>query len=61
MGVVNLGIQNLAVVGDPVLVIKAIKGVCKMSWHATTIIKDLQILLNRFIKTTTHHFHCEEN
>ena len=47
----NLGIHNLVLEGESLLIIESNKRVLKMSWHVMTTIRDAQILLNWFFET----------
>ena len=57
----NIGILNFIMVGDSMIVTKAMKGENKICWHATLIIKDAQGFLNRLSFVSINHTFKEGN
>lgn len=56
-----MGIQNLIIERDLLLVIEDIEGVNRMFWHETPIIRDARTLLNRFNEFNIQNVYREEN
>lgn len=58
---IRLGIMNLIVEGDNLLVINAVQKLWKSPWKIDHIIKDVQALLHHFSEITFRHIYREGN
>lgn len=56
----SMGVQNLIMEGDSMLVIKDASGDNKMSWKAISIIRDAQYILNRINDVRIQHVYSGE-
>ncbi|XP_056685682.1 uncharacterized protein [Spinacia oleracea] len=58
---IRLGIQNLHIEGDNLLVINSLKGIWKVPWKLQNIIQDIKTLLHQFRNVHTQHVFREAN
>ncbi|XP_010684130.1 uncharacterized protein LOC104898725 [Beta vulgaris subsp. vulgaris] len=57
----QLGIQNLIIEGDNLLVIKALQNLCSIPWKIATIIQDSKFMLQHFSSVQVRHIFREAN